>query len=83
MGADPSADANRPFDLGHSRRRVRLSPLYLDFAPLTNAEYQRFGQATKRPLPFFWSKAGFRQGPDFPNHPVAGFSHGEATAFCQ
>ena len=46
-----------------------------------NVQYQRFCEETGHRLPEFWGMAGFRCGPDFPNHPVVGVSWSDAVAY--
>ena len=53
----------------------------MDKYEVTNAKYLRFRAATGHRLPEFWGMAGFRCGPDYPNHPVVGVSWREAVAY--
>ena len=74
MGAESPGD--------HSPvHKVRLDPFHMDRHEVTNAEYLRFCEATGHRLPFFWSMAGFRCGPDYPDHPVVGVSRRDAVAY--
>jgi sulfatase modifying factor 1 len=76
MGADSEGD--------HSpAHRVRLDPFYMDKYEVTNAQYQRFCQATGNRLPGFWGVSGFRCGPGYPNHPVVGVNWYEAALYAE
>jgi sulfatase modifying factor 1 len=61
--------------------RVAISPFYIDKHQVTNAQYQEFCDETGHRLPEFWSREGFRCGPDYPTHPVVGVSWQDATQF--
>ncbi len=62
---------------------VRLSPFYIDKYEVTNAEYQRFCEATEHALPFFWGIDRFCSGPGFAQYPVVGVSWLDAQAFAK
>jgi sulfatase modifying factor 1 len=61
--------------------RVRVSPFHIDKHEVTNAEYQRFCEATGHALPFFWGIDRFCSGPAFPDHPVVGVSWQDAQDY--
>ncbi len=75
MGAKNGASDERPV------HRVRISkPFLLGKYPVTNAEYEKYLQATpnaKRPR--FWDDSQFND----PQQPVVGISWEEALAFCK
>ena len=64
-------------------RDVRISAFYLDRREVTNGQYAKFCEATRRPLPEFWGVKQYHSGPDFPDHPVVGISWDDATAFAK
>ena len=74
MGADPESDH-------YPVHTVCLDAFYIDRCEVTNAQYLRFCKGTGHRLPFFWGMAGFRCGPDYPNHPVVGVSWRDAVAY--
>ena len=76
MGVDGYGDASPPHG-------VRLSPFYLDRCEVTNAQYQAFCEATHHRLPDFWGLEAFRCGAAWPDHPVVGVSHYDATAYAR
>ena len=61
--------------------KVKLRAFYIDTHEVTNAQYQAFCKATNRKPPIFWEIDRFRCGPDWPDHPVVGVSHGQARAY--
>ncbi|MBN1178675.1 MAG: SUMF1/EgtB/PvdO family nonheme iron enzyme, partial [Anaerolineae bacterium] len=50
--------------------KVYVDSFYVDRCEVTNAQYLAFCEATGHRLPMFWGMAGFRCGPDYPDHPV-------------
>jgi sulfatase modifying factor 1 len=74
MGADLEGDRSPVHP-------VRLDAFYMDRYEVTNAQYQRFCQATGRRLPRFWQMSGFRSGLRYPNHPVVGVSWRDAVDY--
>ena len=64
-------------------REVHVSAFYLDRREVTNAQYARFCEATRRPLPEFWGIKQYHSGTDFPDHPVVGISWDDAKAFAK
>jgi formylglycine-generating enzyme required for sulfatase activity len=74
MGSDTPGD-HQPV------HRVRLETFSIDRYQVTNRLYLRFCEETEHLLPFFWDIAGFRCGPDYPDHPVVGVSWQDAAAF--
>lgn len=87
----PTAEVLIPagtFTMGHAAagegfepHQVRLPAFYIDEHEVTNAQYQAFCEATGRKLPVFWGLERFRCGPEWPDHPVVGVSHGQARAY--
>ena len=76
MGADSEGDH-------YPVHKVRLDTFYINRYEVTNAQYLAFCEATGNRLPFFWGMAGFRCGPDHPNHPVVGVNWQEAVAYAR
>jgi sulfatase modifying factor 1 len=73
MGSDSEGDH-------YPVHKVTLDAFYIDRCEVTNARYLRFCEATQHRLPFFWGMAGFRCGPDYPDHPVVGVNWRDAEA---
>ena len=61
--------------------KVRLDAFYIDRYEVTNTQYLLFCEATGHRLPFFWGRAGFRSGSDYPILPVIGVNWQEAVAY--
>ncbi len=64
-------------------REVRIRAFYLDRHEVTNAQYAKFCEETRRPFPEFWGVTKYHSGPDFPDHPVVGISWDDAKAFAK
>ncbi len=60
---------------------VSLDSFYMDIYEVTNAQYDHFCMATGHNLPEFWGMEVFKSGSDFPDHPVIGVNHSDATAY--
>jgi len=76
MGSDTEGD--------HSPvHEVRIDAFYMDTHEVTNAQYLRFCEETGHGLPEFWAVAGFRCGPDYPNHPVVGVRSYDADLYAE
>ena len=76
MGSDSEGD-HSPSHL------VYVDAFYVDAYEVSNVGYLRFCEATGHRLPAFWGMAGFRCGPDYPDHPVVGVSWRDAGAFAE
>jgi formylglycine-generating enzyme required for sulfatase activity len=72
MGWDEGLPGERP------RHRVRLDCFAIARAPVTNAEYRSFLDATDTPAPPWWADPRFSA----PDQPVVGVSWFEAVAYC-
>ncbi len=74
MGSDSQGD--------HSPAHiVYVTSFYIEKYEVTNAEYQRFCEATEHRLPEFWGMDDFRCGPEYPRHPVVGVSWQDASTY--
>jgi len=73
MGNDAGAQDERPAHV------VRLNAFHAAMAPVTNAEYARFGQVTDAVPPRFADDPRFNE----PTQPVVGVSWFEAVAYCE
>ena len=80
MGMEPSNAQNY---VDNSRHRVRVDSFYLDRHEVTNAQYQKFCEATGHVFPEFWGMDEFFSGPGFPDHPVIGVTWADANAFAE
>ena len=73
MGSNSGQDCERPV------HRVWIDAFQLGATQVTNAEYERFLQATGTPPPPFWNDPKFNN----PDQPVAGPSWHESSAYCE
>ena len=73
MGSASGQDCERP------AHRVWTDSFLLAATQVTNAEYQRFVNATSSDPPPFWNDANF----NLPRHPVTGVSWFDANRYCQ
>jgi formylglycine-generating enzyme required for sulfatase activity len=73
MGSASGQDCERPV------HRVWTDSFLLAATQVTNAEYQRFVNATSPDPPPFWNDANF----SLPRHPVTGVSWFDANRYCQ
>jgi formylglycine-generating enzyme required for sulfatase activity len=62
---------------------VSLSAFYMDIHEVSNREYYEFCIATGNRFPEFWGMELYKSGLDFPDHPVVGVSHLEATRYAE
>ncbi len=60
---------------------VSLSPFYMDEREVSNGEYYKFCMEKGHKFPEFWGMDIYKSGPDFPDHPVIGVSHFDATLY--
>jgi sulfatase modifying factor 1 len=74
MGSDTGRDDERP------PRLVYVDAFELDRYEVTNAQYRRFLQVTRREPPPYWSGNEYPPGQD--DYPVAGVSWPDAEAYC-
>lgn len=73
MGSASGQDCERPV------HRVWTDAFLLAATQVTNAEYQRFVNATSSDPPPFWNDANF----GLPRHPITGVSWFDANRYCQ
>lgn len=77
------------FLMGSSRgedspvHKVYVDSFYIDKYEVTNAQYLAFCEATGHRLPMFWGMAGFRCGPDYPDHPVVTVNWVDAKVYAE
>ena len=74
MGSDSGRSDERP------QRSVYLDAFEIDRFEVSNAQYRRFLQATKRAAPPYWSGSEYPLGQA--DYPVVGVSWEEADAYC-
>lgn len=60
---------------------VNLSPFYMDECEVTNSEYYEFCLEKGHKFPEFWGMEAYKSGPAFPDHPITGVSHFDATLY--
>ncbi|MCK5137020.1 MAG: formylglycine-generating enzyme family protein [Bacteroidales bacterium] len=65
------------------RHPVTLPSFYMDIYEVTNKQYYDFCMATGHGLPEFWGMGIYKSGLDFPDHPVVGVSHFDATEYAE
>ncbi len=69
------------FEIEQPRRRVHVNAFLIDRYPVTNAEYQRFVEATGRRAPLNWVGGAYREGQG--DYPVTGVNWNDANAYAQ
>jgi formylglycine-generating enzyme required for sulfatase activity len=69
------------FLAGEKKFPVELPAYYLGIHPVTNAQYQRFVETTKRAAPQHWKGANAPR--DIADHPVVYVNWDDAQAYCQ
>ena len=74
MGSEDAADEHPP-------RRVRLDAYAIDRFPVTNAQYQKFVQATGHRIPDHWRNGQIP--PEKAQHPVVNVTWNDAAAFAR
>ncbi len=62
---------------------VTLSPFYMDIYEVTNHQYYEFCMAKGHKFPEFWKMSIYKSGLDYPDHPVVGVSHFDATQYAE
>jgi formylglycine-generating enzyme required for sulfatase activity len=65
------------------RHPVILHPYYMDAHEVSNREYQEFCLSTGHKFPEFWGMDVYKSGPDYPDHPVVGVSHFDASLYAE
>jgi len=63
------------------RHPVTLGAFYMDTCEVTNRDYYDFCMETGHKLPEFWGMDLYKSGLEFPDHPVVGMSHFDATEY--
>ncbi len=63
------------------RREVALAAFWIDRYPVTNAQYLAFVEATGHPRPDWWGRWGGVFPTEYADHPVAGVSGKDASAY--
>jgi formylglycine-generating enzyme required for sulfatase activity len=64
-----------------AQRDVELPAFWLDRHPVTNARYAAFVDATGHPRPSWWGRWGGTFPEEYADHPVAGVSGQDASAY--
>ena len=65
------------------RHPVSLKSFYMDTHEVSNREYQEFCLSTGHKFPEFWGMDIYKSGPDYPDHPVVGVSHFDASLYAE
>lgn len=65
------------------RHPVDLQSFYMDIHEVSNREYEKFCLETGHKFPEFWGMHEYKSGPDFPDHPVVGVSHFDASQYAE
>ena len=60
---------------------VTLDPFFMDIREVTNRQYEQFCISTGYRFSEFWGMELYKSGPDYPDHPVVGVSHSDASAY--
>lgn len=80
MGSNPSKDPRADID-EQPYHQLHITDYYIARHPVTNAQFQKFVQATDHRKPLFWGEDGYPEGKA--DHPVVGVSFHDAVAFCR
>jgi formylglycine-generating enzyme required for sulfatase activity len=80
MGSDPSKDKYADKD-EQPQHRLQLPEYYITKAPVTNAQYLAFVQATDHRAPEHWEKGNSPKSKE--EHPVVSVSWYDAMAYCR
>ncbi|MCP5104995.1 MAG: formylglycine-generating enzyme family protein [bacterium] len=85
MGRDvpPLKEGEKKKYVDNPAHKVYVDAFLIDKYEVTNYRYYLFCKATDRKLPMFWGQKEFHSGLDFPNHPVVGVSHADASAYAE
>jgi len=75
MGSDKGQAIAAP------KHPVSLEAFYMDTREVSNREYEKYCVTTGSGFPEFWGQERYKSGPDYPDHPVVGVSHFEASRF--
>lgn len=73
MGSNEGKDNEKPI------HTVDVDAFYMDVYEVTNAQYQKFVEATEYHAPSYWDKPNLNG----PNQPVVGVSWHDAMAYCR
>ena len=73
MGSNEGKDNEKPI------HPVDVDAFYMDVYEVTNAQYQKFVEATEYHAPSYWDKPNLNG----PNQPVVGVSWHDAMAYCR
>lgn len=74
---------SNPNSISFPAHQVTLSPFFMDKCEVTNKEYYEFCIETGHKLPEFWGMDIYKSGLDYPDYPVLGVSHFEASLYAE
>jgi formylglycine-generating enzyme required for sulfatase activity len=63
------------------KHQVVLNPFYMDTHEVSNKDYHTFCMETGYKLPEFWGMDVYKSGLDYPDFPVVGVSHSDASEY--
>ncbi|MCP4152931.1 MAG: formylglycine-generating enzyme family protein [bacterium] len=79
----PQKDPAKKVYIDDYPHKVQVDTFYMDKYEVTNAQYQRFCEATKNKLPEFWGMKKYKCGPEYPEHTVLGVTFGAAKKYAE
>lgn len=75
--------SNEHQPIASPKHPVTLNSFYMDIYEVTNQQYYNFCMEKGHKLPEFWQMSIFKSGLDYPDHPVVGVSHFDATQYAE
>lgn len=72
---------SNPNSIAFPAHQLRLHSFYMDQCEVSNKQYEQFCLESGHKFPEFWGMDIYKSGPEYPDYPVIGVSHFEATLY--